>query len=161
MNISEFARANNVSTDTIRYYEKEGILNPPLRKDNGYRSYTPMHAETVRFVRMAQSLGFSLAEIRAVLPQLADGTLDRSEIERRLVFKITQIDTHIDHLRALKKDLQSALGSLDCMLTQFACTADEMPVLDPEKIAQATLNQFTPLTNTTRTRQRKKSHKDR
>jgi DNA-binding transcriptional MerR regulator len=73
MNISQLAKIAEVSTDTVRYYEKQGLISVPERQDNGYRRYTEAHAGAVRFVRGAQALGFSLAEIRAIVPQLAQG----------------------------------------------------------------------------------------
>ena len=114
MNISQLAKANNVSTDTVRYYEKQGILSAPERQDNGYRAYTQAHVELLRFVRGAQTLGFSLAEIRAILPQLAQGTFGRSEIEQQLQSKMAQIDAHIQQLKTLKSELKSTFDSLKC-----------------------------------------------
>ena len=80
MNISQLAKAHNVSTDTVRYYEKQGLIAAPTRQHNGYRAYTPDHVQTLGFVRGAQALGFSLAEIRTILPQVAQGTFGRTEI---------------------------------------------------------------------------------
>ncbi len=65
MNISALAKATGVTVDTLRYYEKQMLLDAPAREENGYRVYTEAHLERVRFVRGAQALGFSLAEIRS------------------------------------------------------------------------------------------------
>ncbi len=124
MNISELAKANNVSTDTVRYYEKQGILQPPSRQENGYRFYTPAHSELLRFVRGAQALGFSLTEIRTILPQMADGTLKRPEIESQLQAKMRQIDAHIQQLQTLKQELKATFASLRCTPTADLSTAD-------------------------------------
>ena len=118
MNISQLAKTIGVSTDTVRYYEKQGLLQAPNRQDNGYRSYTLAHVEVVRFVRGAQSLGFSLAEIRRILPQFASGQLGRSDIERQLQTKMAQIDAHIQQLHTLKQELQVAFASLKCARDQ-------------------------------------------
>lgn len=118
MNISQFAKTMGVSTDTVRYYEKQGLLQAPTRQDNGYRSYTAAHGEAVRFVRSAQSLGFSLTEIRLILPQFASGQLGRTDIERQLQTKLSQIDAHIQQLQTLKKELQAAFASLTCARDQ-------------------------------------------
>ncbi len=123
MNISQLAKANDVSTDTVRYYEKLGLLAPPLRQDNGYRSYSPAHGETLRFVRGAQALGFSLTEIRAILPQLAEGRFGRSAIEQQLQAKMAQIDAHIQQLQTLKKELHASFASLRCAPEQVVTTA--------------------------------------
>lgn len=114
MNISQFAKSINVSTDTVRYYEKQDLLQAPTRQDNGYRSYTAAHLEAIRFVRGAQSLGFSLAEIRVILPQFARGQLRRTDIEQQLTTKMSQIDAHIRQLQTLKKELKATFASLTC-----------------------------------------------
>lgn len=123
MNISQLAKANDVSTDTVRYYEKMGLLPQTERQDNGYRSYGPAHAETLRFVRGAQALGFSLTEIRAILPQLAQGRFGRSAIEQQLQAKMAQIDAHIRQLQTLKKELNATFASLRCAPEQVVSTA--------------------------------------
>lgn len=114
MNISQLAKTISVSTDTVRYYEKQGLLQAPTRQENGYRNYTAAHVETIRFVRGAQSLGFSLAEIRVILPQFAGGQLGRTDIEHQLQSKMAQIDAHIAQLQTLKQELMATFASLRC-----------------------------------------------
>lgn len=123
MNISQMAKLAGVSTDTVRYYEKQGLISAPERQSNGYRLYTEAHAGAVRFVRGAQALGFSLTEIRAILPQLAQGTLGRADIEQHLQTKMAQIDAHIQQLKTLKKELASTFAALSCSPTQTIATA--------------------------------------
>lgn len=123
MNISQLAKAANVSTDTVRYYEKQGLISPPERQSNGYRLYTEAHAGALRFVRGAQALGFSLAEIRGIVPQLAQGQLSRADIEQKLQAKMAQIDAHIGQLQTLKKELADTFASLRCAPTQTIATA--------------------------------------
>lgn len=124
MNISQLAKANSISTDTIRYYEKQGLLGAPPRQDNGYRVYTDGHIEMLRFIRGAQALGFSLAEIRAILPQLAAGQFGRAAIEEQLQAKMAQIDTHMGLLRRLKKELTATFASLRCSPGRTVSIAD-------------------------------------
>ena len=71
MQIGELAAATGLSRDTLRFYEKRGLLTP-RRGANGYRDYPPEAAQWLRYVRTAQSLGFTLAQIEADLPLLAD-----------------------------------------------------------------------------------------
>ena len=123
MNISQLAKTVEVSTDTVRYYEKQGLINAPQRQTNGYRSYTEAHVALVRFVRGAQALGFSLAEIRTILPQVAQGTFGRTEIEQQLKTKIAQIDAHMVQLKTLKKELIATFEALRCAPTQPVSTA--------------------------------------
>ena len=115
MNIGQMAEAAGVSTDTLRFYEKQGLLDAPARGENGYRSYREADVGRVRFVRGAQALGFTLAQIRWILPRLAAGQVDRAEIESHLLAKEAEIDAHIKQLRALKKELRETFGMLDCV----------------------------------------------
>lgn len=123
MNISQLAKAVGVSTDTVRYYEKQGLLGAAQRQENGYRRYAQADIGQVRFVRGAQALGFSLAEIRTILPQLAQGTLGRAEIEHQLQTKIAQIDAHMVQLQTLKQELTATFNALRCAPTQPVSTA--------------------------------------
>lgn len=123
MNISQLAKACHVSTDTVRYYEKQGLMTAPTRQPNGYRTYTAAHVQAMRFVRGAQSLGFSLSEIRAILPQLAQGQFKRADIEHQLNAKMAEIDTHIRQLQTLKKELKATFASLTCAPEQAVNTA--------------------------------------
>ena len=123
MNISQLAKASNVSTDTVRYYEKQGLIASPARQTNGYRAYTAMHVEAMRFVRGAQSLGFSLTEIRAILPQFARGQFGRAHIEQQLNAKMAEIDAHITQLQTLKKELKATFASLTCTPDQVVSTS--------------------------------------
>ncbi len=115
MNIGQMAEATGVSTDTLRFYEKQGLLDAPARGENGYRSYREADVGRVRFVRGAQALGFTLAQIRWILPRLAAGQVDRAEIESHLLAKEAEIDAHIKQLRALKKELRETFSMLDCV----------------------------------------------
>lgn len=114
MNIGQLAEQAGVSTDTLRFYEKQGLVDAPARHANGYRSYGDADLARVRFVRSAQSLGFSLTEIRQLLPQLASGQLSRGLIEQHLIAKMAEIDAHMARLRALKRELKNTFDSLRC-----------------------------------------------
>ncbi len=114
MNIGRLAEQAAVSTDTLRYYEKQGLLDAPARQANGYRRYDDADLARVRFVRSAQSLGFTLAEIREVLPALAQGRLDRGALEVLLQHKLAEIEAHMRRLRGLRRELQSTMASLQC-----------------------------------------------
>lgn len=128
MNIGQLARACNVSTGTLRYYEKNGLIDAPKRQTNGYRYYSHVDMELVGFIRGAQALGFSLAEIKEILPQLIDGTFDRTQIEQQLTKKMAQIDAHVCQLLTLKKELASTFDSLKCTPNKPLNTADATAV---------------------------------
>jgi MerR family transcriptional regulator, copper efflux regulator len=114
MKIGELAAAADVSVDTLRYYEKQGLVAPPVRAPNGYRSYGPAHLERVLFVRSAQALGFTLTQIGAIIARLAQGQFGRADIEQQLQAKLVEIDAQIRRLQGLKRELRRTVDSLSC-----------------------------------------------
>ena len=79
-------------------------------------------------MRGAQALGFSLAEIRSIIPRLSAGQFGRAEIEHHLQAKMAQIDAHIRQLRSLKKELADTFASLKCSLERPVSAAEATPV---------------------------------
>lgn len=128
MNIGELAKVTGVSADTLRYYEKQALLDAPARRENGYRAYIDAHVERVRFIRGAQGLGFSLAEIQDIIPRLSAGTFGRAEIEQRLQEKMAQIDAHIQQLHELRNELATTFSSLACSVDRSVALAEAIPV---------------------------------
>ncbi len=130
MKIGELAEASGVSADTLRYYEKQHLLEPPTRADNGYRSYGPQHLERVFFIRSARGLGFSLSQIADILPSLAAGQFGRVEIEKQLNAKLAEIETQIVKLHELKHALLDTFALLKCTpgtpVSTAQATADEL-----------------------------------
>jgi DNA-binding transcriptional MerR regulator len=114
MTIGTLATATGVTPDTLRFYEKQGLLDPPVRADNGYRHYDAAAVARVRFVRAAQALGFTLAEIHDAVPRLRAGRFGRADIETQLHRKLAEIDAHMTQLRAMKKELLATFASLTC-----------------------------------------------
>ena len=136
VNISELAKAVGTTTDTLRHYEKVGLLAPPARLGNGYRSYDTQAVRHIQFIRSAQTLGFSLAEIREIIPQLIDGRFGRAEIKQRLSAKIGQIDAHIKALQSLRKELVATANSLSCPpgAPVTMASATKVPVIHQDKL---------------------------
>src|SRR5438552_5818097 len=89
MTIGELARATNVPTSTIRFYERRGLLKPDARTESNYRTYSARTAERLKFIRAAQATGFSLKDIRAMLALTYSDDPPCDEvaalIERRLI----------------------------------------------------------------------------
>jgi DNA-binding transcriptional MerR regulator len=115
MRIGELAQATGVSCDTLRFYEKRGLIRA-LRGANGYRRYAPETAQLVGYVRMAQGLGFSLAEIGENLPALWDNPAPEQAIARLLADKVAVIDERIAQLQALRTGLLERIA-LSCPLS--------------------------------------------
>ena len=93
MKIGELAKLTDCQVETIRYYEKEGLLPPPARTDANYRVYTQAHTERLIFIRNCRSLDMTLEEIRSLL-NLRDSPQDQCESVNAL------IDEHIQHVKA-------------------------------------------------------------
>lgn len=106
--IGAFAKAAGVRTDTIRYYERDGLLPPPARTAAGYRLYDDSDLERVRFIRKAQGLGFTLSEIAALLALRASDTARAADVlditERKIAESIARI-TELSRISAALKQL--------------------------------------------------------
>jgi DNA-binding transcriptional MerR regulator len=114
MKIGELASATGLTVDTLRYYEKLLVLDPPQRHSNGYRSYGAQHLERIRFVQGAKTLGFSLAEIVSFIPRLGAGKMGRADLEIELHEKLREVREEIAKLNALERNLTDTLSALSC-----------------------------------------------
>ena len=122
MRTGELARRAEVNIQTLRYYEREGLLPPPGRSPSGYRAYQPHDLERVRMIRQCQSLGFTLAEIRELLDlhqTLAAPGLDpqsRSSVEAALIgtarSRLALMEEKIRVLTRMKRDLERLVDAV-------------------------------------------------
>jgi MerR family copper efflux transcriptional regulator len=117
MQIGAIAEATGISRDTLRFYEKRGLLRA-RRNSNGYRDYPPEAVDWLRYIRTAQSLGFSLAEIEADLPLLSAQDASAETLRAALSAKLDEIDRRIAGLQELRGELARRLdvGMADCPL---------------------------------------------
>ncbi len=107
MRIGPLAQATGMPVETIRYYEREGLLPPAPRSGNNYRAYTPAHAERLAFIRQCRNLDMTLDEIRGLL-QLRDlPSTDCGEVNSLLDDHIGHVAQRIRELRTLEKDLKA------------------------------------------------------
>ena len=102
---SEVARAGGVNLETIRYYERHGLLPKPPRTPAGYRTFDPEAVRRIRFIKQAQVLGFSLKEIRELLSLRIDPRRSCGDVRTRAEAKLADIEGKIRSLRAIKKTL--------------------------------------------------------
>lgn len=111
MQIGELAAATGLSRDTLRFYEKRGLLRAS-RSSNGYRDYAPESVDWLRYLRTAQQLGFTLAEIEADMPLLADPQLPATAAQLRMALnrKLAEIDARIAGLVQLRGEVALRLG---------------------------------------------------
>ena len=102
MKIGEVAERVGVNPQTIRYYEREGLLPEPPRLASGYRMFPEIAVRRVRFIKRAQELGFSLAEIRDLLSLRHDAAAGARQMRERAKAKVADIEQKIRTLRAMR-----------------------------------------------------------
>ena len=105
LDIGRCARATGVPTKTIRYYESIGLLAPPKRAENGYRLYGGTEVETLRFVRRARDLGFSLEEISKFLALWRDKNRASADVKALALEHVRALDERIAKLRDVRETI--------------------------------------------------------
>lgn len=105
LTIGQVAKGGGVNVETIRYYERQGLIPPPPRRESGYRQYPEDTVNRVRFIKRAQELGFSLKEISDLLSLRVVPGVNCSEVKRRAEAKIANIEEKIFTLQGMKQAL--------------------------------------------------------
>ena len=113
LKVSELADRAGVSADTVRYYEKEGLLPEPGRTHAGYRQYDLDAIERLHFIRGAQTLGLKLGDIKELLAIRDRGACPCGHTQQLLEQRVSEIDAEIRELKTLKRQLQS-METLQC-----------------------------------------------
>jgi len=114
MRVAELARQVGVRPDTVRYYERTGLLAPPPRTPSGYRQYPASAAERIRFIRDCQRLGLTLREIASLLAVRDTGECPCEPADELLQRHIAEIDAEMARLARLRSDLEAMVGRTDC-----------------------------------------------
>jgi DNA-binding transcriptional MerR regulator len=120
MKIGQVADAANVSVDTVRFYERRGVLPAPERLASGYRTYTPATVERIRLARRLQGLGLSLDEVIDALHATDRGDATCESERWRLEAVLARIDAKIDELRAVRREVRKVLTACDRGACVFA-----------------------------------------
>lgn len=126
MLIGELARKANISVDTIRYYEREKLIEPVFIRDSGYREFDKNSVETICFVIRAKDLGFSLKEIRGLLKLKNNPDTKCGEVKALAEKKLADVVAKISLLKTMKKDLNRLLN--EC--TDAAASLNSCPIVD-------------------------------
>lgn len=103
--IGQLGKATGTKVETIRWYEKEGMIDPPLRTSSNYRAYGRDALMRLSFIRRARGLGFSLDQIRTLLGLAARPGDDCARVDRIATEHLTDIDRKIADLKALRREL--------------------------------------------------------
>ena len=105
LTIGKVARQAGVGVETIRFYEREGLIEKPPRRESGYRQYPEETVSRVRFIRRAKELGFTLKEIKELLSLRASPKSQCADVRRRAEAKINDIEQKLRVLQRMKKAL--------------------------------------------------------
>lgn len=125
MTIGQLAKQTGVGIETIRYYERRGLLPCPARKTSGYRQFGDEALARMQFIRRAQGVGFTLREIEALLRLRDDPRATRAEVRHEVAAKIEDIDAKIREMRRMRKELQAMLASC-----HGDGAADDCPIIE-------------------------------
>ena len=117
MKIGELARATGTQVETIRYYEREGLLPEPARTEGNYRIYGDEHAERLLFIRQCRSLDMTLDEVRVLLRFKDVPAENCGEVSMLLDEHIGHVAARIRELKVLEKELRTLREQCASMLT--------------------------------------------
>ena len=113
LTIGKLAKKADISIDSIRFYERRGLIAAPRRTEANYRLYPLEAADRLRFIKKAQKLGFSLDEIQELLDLSQAPTASKADIKRKTGEKIADIRTRIQDLNRMLKALEQLDASCD------------------------------------------------
>ena len=121
MRIGHLAGKAGVAVDTVRYYEREGLLPEPARRPSGYRDYGDEELQQLRFVRRCKALGFTLEETRQLLRLNVDPEADRAEVRALTERRLADVDAKLRELQLLRDSLAELATSCSGHGTLDAC----------------------------------------
>ena len=118
------AKQSGVNSETIRYYEKIGLMPDPIRSEGGHRLYNDTHLRRLLFIRRCRELGFTLKEVRGLLELVDEGDYTCAEVRERTI-------VHLDDVRQKIRDLQKMQRTLKIMVSQCdGGLVAECPIID-------------------------------
>lgn len=138
LTIGEVAREAGLGVETVRYYEREGLVPEPERSESGYRRFPPETVERLRFIAHGKRLGFSLKEIRELLALRIDTPSEDAcdEVRERAQIKLREVQNRIAALRRIEDVLTGLIGSC-----RTRATTDPCPILDSLESTQTNLQE--------------------
>ena len=111
MSIGRLAELAQVNIDTIRYYERQGLLPPPARSASGYRKYGKSDLDRLHFILRSKDLGFTLAEIGELLSLTADREADMHGVKSKAEARLEQVEEKIAELQRVKRGLKQLIDA--------------------------------------------------
>jgi DNA-binding transcriptional MerR regulator len=131
LTIGELAKAADVPTSTVRYYERIGILTPQSRGENGYRQYGQAEVDRLRFVRLAHSVGFTLDDAAMLLRMREHAPVPKPQVDELVRTRLQKVNEQLAQLAEIKCVLEAALEC--CIGEGCACPkCSDLEVLQKE-----------------------------
>tara|TARA_R100000750_G_scaffold60647_1_gene50301 strand:- start:1456 stop:1911 length:456 start_codon:yes stop_codon:yes gene_type:complete len=109
LTIGEIAKQSGIGVETVRYYERKGLLPEPPRRPSGYRQYPPETIDQIRFILRSKQLGFTLKEIKGLLNLRLDSTATRSDVREQAHAKVADIEERILDLQHMRDSLKALI----------------------------------------------------
>ncbi len=122
MKIGEVAKAAGIGIDAVRFYEREGLIPEPARRPSGYRMYAPDVVLSLRFIRRAKELGFSLKEISELLSLESGADATAADIKKLAEAKLADMEDRIRALQRMRRALKKAVGGCPGQGPTSACS---------------------------------------
>ncbi len=121
LRIGQVASDAGIGVETVRFYERKGLVKAPPRSASGYREYPPAVVARFRFIKRAKELGFTLREIKELLSLRLDPATTCADVKGRAEAKITDIEARIRSLRKMKKALVKLTAACSGRGTSSEC----------------------------------------
>jgi DNA-binding transcriptional MerR regulator len=113
LKIGEVARRAGVGVETLRFYERSGLLDRPARTEGGYRLYDSRALKTLEFIKRAQSLGFTLEEIKRIIAESRAGQRPCAEVRETVRRRLAELDEQMAQIRRYRNALATTLKQWD------------------------------------------------
>ena len=126
LTIGKLAKAANVGLQTVRFYERTGLLPAPTRRTSGYREYQEEDAKRIRFIKRAQELGFTLKEILELLELNTSSKATCSDVKNKTDKKVAEVEAKIKDLQQMRRTLRE----LSCACGESKQAVKECKILD-------------------------------
>lgn len=125
LTIGQVAEKAGVGVETVRFYQRKGLMEEPPRKGSRHRRYPPEAVARLRFIRGAQNLGFSLSEIEDLLALRLEPGADKGTVKASAEAKVTEIEEKLADLHRMRDTLLKLIGACQGM-----GPVDDCPILD-------------------------------
>lgn len=121
LRIGEVAQQAGVNVQTLRYYERRGLLEEPDREPSGFRKYPSEAVQLIRFIKRAQELGFTLNDVEGLIVLRENHSRNRSRVRELAAARVRDIEEKIRQLRAMRKALGALVQACDCDAQRLEC----------------------------------------